>query len=303
LSDDRLAVIVLPERGCDVHAVIAKHHGVDVLFKPPWGLRSPASGLSDLGSEVAWLSTYSGGWQVLLPNAGEERSAHGTRLGFHGEAALARWDVEATGVAEATLRTDLMTVPISLRRTIGVGGSAVVVHEAITNQSPEPVEVGWCHHPAFGGPMLDGGAVLDIPAAEFVPHASDDRLNLPVGQPGPWPVVHSHTGEAIDLSAVPNDGAPRAVFGSLLGVDPACARIDNRSLSLRAELRWPAEMFPYTWLWMELSASPGFPWYRRARAVGIEPSTMFAPGGTGGLVVKPGETLDATVELFVGESL
>ncbi len=40
-----------------------------------------------------WIEAYPGGWQLLLPNGGDECTEQGVTWGFHGEAALVPWTV------------------------------------------------------------------------------------------------------------------------------------------------------------------------------------------------------------------
>lgn len=42
-------------------------------------------------------------------------------------------------------------------------------------------------------------------------------------------------------------------------------------------LRWPLEVFDKAWLWQEVHSGEGWPWFRRAYAVAIEPASTI-PG-------------------------
>ena len=68
LENDLLAITVLPEKGADIYRWIYKPRRVDVLWKSPWGLKHPGSGVSTAGTtEEAWLEHYEGGWQEIFP--------------------------------------------------------------------------------------------------------------------------------------------------------------------------------------------------------------------------------------------
>jgi hypothetical protein len=53
--------------------------------------------------------------------------------------------------------------------------------------------------------------------------------------------------------------------------------ITNPTLGLGVGLRWPLEVFDRAWLWQEVHSGEGFPWYKRAYVVAVEPGTT-APG-------------------------
>ena len=53
---------------------------MDVLFKSPWGTRSPGPWLRAASSMERWVEAFPGGWQVLLPNGGEECAEQGVAL-------------------------------------------------------------------------------------------------------------------------------------------------------------------------------------------------------------------------------
>ena len=84
-------------KGADIYALADRRTGVDVLFKSPWGTRSPGPWLRAASSMERWVEAYPGGWQVLLPNGGDECVEQGVTWGYHGEAALVPWTVTGTG--------------------------------------------------------------------------------------------------------------------------------------------------------------------------------------------------------------
>jgi hypothetical protein len=57
--------------------------------------------------------------------------------------------------------------------------------------------------------------------------------------------------------------------------------ITNPRLRLGAGLRWPLEVFPRAWLWQEVHAGEGWPWYQRAYAVAVEPASTIPGHGMG----------------------
>jgi hypothetical protein len=170
LSNGMLEVAVLAEKGADIYSLVHVPSGVDLMFKSPWGSRPMGSYATT--SQERWLEAYAGGWQLLIPNGGDECSQYGARWGFHGEAALATWDVIEVADTGVTLATMLISVPLLLERRISLKGTALSVRDVVTNTSRVDIEIMWSHHPAFGAPFLGRGCSLSAGCTEVV---GDDR--------------------------------------------------------------------------------------------------------------------------------
>ena len=138
LRNNDLQVTILPAKGADIYALADRRTGVDVLFKSPWGTRSPGPWLRAATSMERWVEAYPGGWQVLLPNGGDECVEQGVTWGYHGEAALVPWEVTGTGDTWATLETRLFTVPLRIEREFTLDGQVLRLAETVTNESAEP---------------------------------------------------------------------------------------------------------------------------------------------------------------------
>jgi hypothetical protein len=284
LRSDALRVELLPDKGCDIASIVDRRTDVEVLWQAPWGRRAAHAQPWAADSEVHWMYRLSGGWQILLPHAGTAREVDGAVRGFHGEAGLAVWAVQAATDHSATLSTQLLSAPLAVRRSVVVEGSAVVVEESVTNESPDPAAFSWGHHPTFGAPLVAPGARLEIAA-----RAQRDEGSATSSA---WPMAGT-----TDRSVVPEE--PRAVLTYLEDLDEGCYRLVNEKIGLGVEVRWPLDVFPSVWLWQELHASPGFPWFRRAYAMGIEPHTTVPQGGPPAMSLRGGESRTARLELRV----
>jgi len=296
LADDRIEVTLLPDRGADIYAVRDLRTGVDVLWKTPWGLRIRADGAAPQGSAAAWVSRYAGGWQVLIPSGGGPSSHRGVDHPYHGEACAVPWAAnvarDAFGAERVGLRVRLADSPLLVERTVSLTPERgeVVLEERLTNESDRPVEYMWVHHPAFGSPLVAPGARLRISASTFLADAGHDGPANPL-EPGTshtWPVVRTRGGHDLDLSVVPDAATPRLLLGYLSGFDDGAASIENDALDMACTLSWQLDVFPYAWLWQELGATAGAPWFGRAFAIAIEPSTSFPASGLGGVVGTTG---------------
>jgi hypothetical protein len=85
----------------------------------------------------------------------------------------------------------------------------------------------------------------------------------------------------VDL--VPIEGETREVFGCLTDFADGWFTLENERLGIGVQMRWQTDTFPHAWLWQELHATAGFPWYRRAYVVAVEPAnTIPGQGWTDG---------------------
>jgi len=314
LRNGVLEVTVLADKGADIYSLVHVRSGVDVLFKAPWGMRSAALGACaahPTSTQERWLEAYPGGWQLLLPNGGDECKQYGATWGFHGEAALSAWEVTEAGEARAKLETVLFSAPLRVEREISLDGAVLGVKDVVTNTSGTDVEVMWSHHPAFGAPFLGAGCTLAAGCTEVV---ADDRgpgTLLTAGRRSAWPFAETPGGATVDLRALPGPEDQRAVLAYLTGFTSGWAHIFNPHLGLGVGLRWPAEVFPCAWLWQEVKATSGWPWFGRAYVVAVEPASTWpgqgmanarAKGGRG-VLVKGGTSVEASVEAVLFEGL
>jgi hypothetical protein len=285
IENDQLRATILLDKGADIYELTYKPRGIDVLWKTPWGLREPTRGAAlSLDSETTWLEYYPGGWQVLFPNGGDECSYRGARLNMHGEASLIAWECrgifQGARFAEVHLETRLLRSPFRIRRTLRVeqGRPALFIHERVTNEAGEPMDYMWGHHPAFGAPFLSGACRVDTAARTLL---ADEVLTgthnpLQGGQRYTWPLAETASG-LVDMSRVPGPNEPRYTLGYLADFEAGWYAITNPELGFGVGLSWPVEVFPYAWLWQEMHASSGFPFYKNCYTMAIEPNTSI-PG-------------------------
>ena len=275
VRSDRIEAVILAGKGADIYALTDLRSGVDVLFKAPWGLRAPGLRTLRGTSMEQWIEAYPGGWQLLLPNGGDECIQNGVTWGYHGEAALAEWTVLDASPDGAVLETRLFSVPLHLRRELVADGPVLRITETVSNASPAPVEVMWSHHPAFGAPFLDDSCVLSAGCRSVI---ADDRSPGSLLEPGSrhnWPLAGA--GGSTDLSRVPGPDEPRSVLAYLGDFSAGYFAITNQRLRLGVGLRWPLDPFGQAWLWQEMRQTEQWPWYRRAYVLAVEPASTI-PG-------------------------
>jgi hypothetical protein len=306
LEDERVRVLVLPDHGCDIASVVDRASGTELLFQAPWGRRDRRYLPQRTDSQTAWLDAYAGGWQVLCPNAGFECDGPGVRWGYHGEACLLAWDVIGATGDVAELQVALATAPLHIHRRLQLADGTLRVEERLENPGIEEVEVAWVQHPAFGAPLVDGGRI-ETGARRVRADAEIPGDLLPAGGAWEWPYAEDRAGARVDLRALPRAGAPRAVFAYLEDFAAHEAAIVNDGLGLAVRLRWSADPWPSAWLWQEVHATAGHPWFGRAHVVAVEPASTV-PGlgaerarAAGGALVRvpAGGAREGWIELTV----
>lgn len=277
IGNEHIEVVVLANKGADIYALVDRRTGTDVLFKSPWGARQPSLWPETSTSLERWISSYAGGWQLLLPNGGDECVEQGVTWGFHGEAAMVPWNVLERRDDALTLETSLVTSPLRVRRELSLSGSVLQVKETVTNESTQDVEVMWSHHPAFGSPFLDGTCILSAGCRTV--HADDEAPGtlLSPSSIHEWPMATSVDGERVDLRVIPDPSEPRAVLAYMKEFSSGFFAITNPTLGLGVGIRWPLDVFDKAWLWQEIHSGEGWPWFQRAYVVAVEPASSI-PG-------------------------
>jgi len=286
LENQFLAVTVLPEKGADIYALVYKPRRTDVLWKSPWGLKKPGTGIVSTGAstEAAWLEHYEGGWQMIFPNGGDECRYKNAVLNFHGEASVLPWDYEVlrktSALVSVRFTVQLYRSPFRIHRTLTVERSlaALLLHETIENTAEEDLHFMWGQHPAFGAPFLTGGSRLRMPARTFTAHDAEISPSSRIAPKttGPWPKVHGKRG-TVDLSLLPPTAERVTEFGYVSGLEEGWYSLSNPAFGLGFGFAWPKKIFPYVWFWQELRGSFGYPWYGRCYVMAVEPFTSV-PG-------------------------
>lgn len=296
LENDLLSATILPEQGADLYALVYKPQGVDVLWKSgrlQAGRRAVPPGEP---STDAWLSTYSGGWQVLFPNGGSPNFHQGLTHSFHGEAAVSAWDYTLVDAgpkaAELHLTVTLAHSPFRLERTLRVeaGRPVLLLHEQITNTSAAVQAYIWGQHPAYGAPLIGPACRIDSGAGVLLadPTVSGPAVPLTAGVRYPWPVPAA-AGRAAEVNSIPDEATPRGLMAYFADfAETAWYALTNTALGFGVGLAWPRAVYPYAWFWQEMHATPVFPWNGQAYVMAIEPSTCFPGHGLAAVARQTG---------------
>ncbi len=307
LRNPLMDVLVLPDKGADIYAIIDRASGIDLLWKNAHGLRAPNTGRLSPDSEVAWMEQYEGGWQEILPNGGNPCMYKGLELSFHGESTMLPWRFEVLrddgAVVEVLFSAQLYRSPFRIERRMRLDADAACLRlaEKVINQASEPMEFMWGHHPAFGAPLVSEHARLLCNARTLIADADYDAPGnvLCPGATYAWPYVDGQSGR-IDMQIVPGRNEPRGVYAYLSDFDgPPWFAIINPVIGLGAGMAWSHATYPYCWLWQEMHSGSGYPFYSRTYTMAVEPWSSIPGYGLQRVINETGSQLS----LGAGESL
>ncbi|MFV0426919.1 MAG: DUF4432 family protein [Beutenbergiaceae bacterium] len=278
LRSTELEVHLTPERGADIVQVHDLITGIQVLAQSP--TPHPRTQVPPGDSMAAWMHGYPGGWQLLAPNAGPERTHDGVVQGYHGEASLATWQVLAQDQHSCELQTHLSTAPLRLHRRVQVTGAELAVTDTVENTSPDPITTRLVQHPAFGDGFLDADSYLLIDADHIITDpqapgslAAADQVASPEQLLAPGPIPGSY--------ALPGPGTRQSIFAAFTGfATQPHATWCNPRLDLAIRLDWDRRLYPHAWFWIEANAGSGWPWFRRMYAAAVEPANVLPGEGT-----------------------
>src|SRR3954466_6648818 len=140
LESDALRVVVLPDKGAEIHRLVHRESGVDVLFHGPWGLQPPGAPPLEGSGHHAFMWSYAGGWQELFPSVNEACTYRGRRIPFHGEVATLPWEYDVLAGGAVRFTTPCAETPFELERTLRVddGHARLEIENVATNVGDEP---------------------------------------------------------------------------------------------------------------------------------------------------------------------
>jgi hypothetical protein len=291
LENPLLRVTFLVDKGTDLVELLFKPRKLDLAWRSPGGIRNPAHVAAGAGIDdvAAFLDTYPGGWQEILPNGGAPSVYRGAALAQHGEVATVPWQHEIISDTEVRFTVSTRRLPLHLTKTVRLRGATVEFDEELVNEAPVPVDVMWGHHVTVGPPFLQPGAGIRLPeGVSVIPHEvpihpSGHRRVAP-GGPYPWPRVPGPVGGDVDLSVAPQHGEPSDVV-YLNGFDET-GWYEVAGAGARLRVEWDAAVLPYLWLWQELGATTDYPWWGRAYVLGLEPFSSYPTNGLAAAVAN-----------------
>ena len=297
LENAVLRVVIAIDKGCDILELTHKPSDTETLHQAPAGMFPPLGMQSSPLAGGGFRDQFPGGWYVMLPNGPGPCEHRGIAFGHHGEATFLPWNyaVEEDRAERVALRCHarLRRMPLLIERRIRLDaeGGVLRIEEAVTNESAQPLDILWGHHPTFGAPLLAPGARIDLPAAQTATgEAPPPAATLPAGQSGAWPMLGGD-----DLSTFPDSARNSQDFARIAGFDAGWFAIRNPARGAGVALRWDEKLFPLLGYWRLAGGGDDYPWYGSRAMLALEPCndlpslTEAAARGTA-IRLAPGET-------------
>jgi galactose mutarotase-like enzyme len=286
LENRQLRLVSLLDKGSDIIELVYKPLDVDVLFHAPTEYRKPGSltGTSSR-SDGAFMEYYGGGWQDILPFAGNETIKHRFgEWGMHGETPLLPWEaiIEKDSPSEVTakLAVNIPRYPFRVEKwiTLDDKSASIRIRERVVNTSSQTLEYCWLHHPTLGRPLIAPGTKVTVPAEKVVIDKPEPWGRLKAETSYKWPHAEDKAGHPVDLSILPSDEtvADETVF--LTDFKEPWYTVVNPKLKLGFALRWDPSVFRHIWFWQSYRI-PDHPWFGKAYCIALEPCTGY-PGAS-----------------------
>ena len=285
IENECIRVVIWPAHGADLIEFRHKPTDLDALWKNShvWPPRARALDQPH-ATRSEFYDTFHGGWFVSLPNGYfPERwpAPDGPALGCHGEMQSVPWDVDVIDCDEneVTVRAIGRSVrtPLRLERIwrLRAGSAILDWEETLHNDSATRLPVAWLHHPAFGGPLIEGAEVVTNAKQVVVPSSARPGISqLRSNYEGPWPHVPEESGGGIrDCSKLPMQGSSKDYVLHLKDFTYGWGAIWNESRRLGFGLRWDEKLFPYLWSWACGGGGDGYPLWGNCHTVTLQPST------------------------------
>ncbi|MBI4024752.1 MAG: DUF4432 family protein [Verrucomicrobia bacterium] len=256
LENERLRVVVTPEKGGDIVSFVDKETGTDVLLRLPMGLRSYRSEMSLVNQPNSLFSFYEGGWQELFPVGSSFGKYYNHDQPVHGEAAQLTWDhsiledSESRVCVEFRVRTILSPFELRRRMVLDATTPEVLFEESIENLSSMDLTYMWGHHPAFGAPFLSGDCRIELPPCRLF-EGNESLLQIPAETERRSAMFY-----AMDLE--------RGIYG-----------MRNDRLGFGFGMRWDHRVFSKIWIWQSMHDREDAPLFKREYACAIEPFTSL----------------------------
>jgi hypothetical protein len=265
LRSDQLLARVDPAHGGEILDLIDLRTGRQLLGRPPFGSELPQGGDLD---DATWTSSYRGGWQTVLPNAGNACAVGDAQHGFHGRASVDPWQVSSTSDASAELRW--RGHGLLVEKTVRVADALRVDYRIEAERDGVPLVA--LEHLAAGLELLEPRVELDLPPTECY---ELDEVEGPTGPPegcARWPLVSLRGGE-VEHGGSWDASTPRSRLFVLHGLPAGWCAVRNPGRGQGLAVAWDVDWFRHCWIWHESRLSDG-PWRSLTEMIAIEPATV-----------------------------
>ncbi|MDX6525204.1 MAG: hypothetical protein QOI43_715 [Gaiellales bacterium] len=265
LRSDELLVRLDPDHGAEILDLIDLRSGRQLLGRPPFGSEPILGG--DLGEE-RWTQSYRGGWQTVLPNAGNPCDTATGHHGFHGRASNDPWSL--LDHDEQHARMSWAGHGLEVEKRVGLEDGAVLVSYGIT--SPAGASLVALEHLSVGLELLEPELRLELPAGYGYELSEQDGPTSPPQEATRYPTLRLLDGSTERADRWPIAEARSRLF-VVAELPAGWAVIANAARDQGLALAWDVEWFRHCWVWHENRVS-GDPWRGAGEMLVVEPSTV-----------------------------
>ncbi|MFI5420266.1 MAG: DUF4432 family protein, partial [Nitrososphaerales archaeon] len=275
-----LRLVVLSGKGTDISEITFKSLDLNLLYRNPWGPKSPKQVPVVSPHNEIFRDYTGGGWSDIIPNAGVSCEFLGTKFGLHDETPLLEWShkiLEDKG-KEVSVKfwTNLKKYPFHVEKTMMLNDSnELKITEAITNNGRHDLPFSWLVHPTFSSKFLDGDSTLNIPCTR-IQHLSE--IENHEKKSWAYPFFVDVDGSSKDVRKLPfSDTSILDDTLILSGLDTGHYDLANPKLGIRFSLEWDDKIFPNVWYYRSIN-SQNYPYFGRSQFIAVEPCTSMHSG-------------------------
>ena len=265
LQSPELLVRLDPAHGGEMLDLIDLRTGRQLLGRPPFGCEPILGG--DLG-EDRWTQSYRGGWQTVLPNAGNRGRTETGDHGFHGRASNDPWEVVAASATEATLTWQGHGLEVEKR--VALDDGAVRVSYRITSPGGAPLVA--LEHVSVGLELLEPDVRLELPAGHAYELSEQSGPVRPPARAPRYPTIGLLDGSTERGDRWPI-AEPRSRLFVVADLPEGWGVIANGTRDQGLAMAWDIDWFKHCWVWHENRVTAGI-WRQAAEILVVEPSTI-----------------------------
>lgn len=286
LENELVRISILAGKGADIYEFLDKRTDTDYMYRERRGLDRLDGFVPSVATEQGAFWDYMvGGWFELFPNSGNISHTQNAQIGQHGEVCLQPWswkivcDTAECISVEFSVKTRRTPFLLKRKMTLHSGSPTLEIRERVTNDGNCRAEFLWGHHITFGEGFLNENCLIDLPDCTVVNRADYDNPNSRIKpeKPSSWDCMPGKNGEIIDGSRVlsRNSGVAEMLFATEM--KSAWFAINDPQKKSGLAVSWDGSMFRSLWIWEEFCASAGWPLYKDAYALALEPQVSDIP--------------------------
>ncbi len=165
------------------HVAVDPEHGARVVSLSVDGEEWLSTSSPERDGEGAFVRPGLGGWDEVVPTVADCAVAPWGRLGDHGQAWHAPWEVRRRDAHALATTIELDRPELALLRTLTLGSTGLTVDYELTNRSATAVPWLWTAHMLFAAPAGTSVEVDDAPGSLIGewPRPGSSVARLPAG--------------------------------------------------------------------------------------------------------------------------